>query len=196
MVTRSSPSGSVETTVAFGYDDANRKLWEDQTLAGYPTRRVETPYNADGNRNYLHVPGLYFTSFQYTQRNQLKSVDGFATFKYDLNGNMTRRVGTWHYAHGTWLSYDQLNRPVTIDHGDANQFFQHNHYQYDNLGRQVATWRDEQGNKGERFYYAPTNQLTNVRYNADQVWTGNPVNWDRWVDYGYTPDTLNRWVRE
>lgn len=186
-------TSSNETLVEFGYDAANRQTWEKQTLTGYPTRLVETPRNADGDRAYLHSPGVYWTNFQYTERNQLKSVDGFATFEYDLNGNMTRRRGTWYYEHGTWFSYDQLNRPITIDHGDQYQFFQHNHYQYDGLGRQVATWRDEQASKGERFYYSPTNQLTNVRYNADQVWTGNPVNWDRWVDYGYTSDTLNRW---
>jgi hypothetical protein len=29
--------GTPITTVAFGYDDANRKTWEDQTLAGHPT---------------------------------------------------------------------------------------------------------------------------------------------------------------
>jgi hypothetical protein len=29
-----------ETTIDFGYDDANRKIWEDQTLAGHPTRRA------------------------------------------------------------------------------------------------------------------------------------------------------------
>jgi RHS repeat-associated protein len=27
----------------------------------------------------------------------------------------------------------------------------------------------------------------------EQVWSGNPVNWDRWVDYGYQPGMLNRW---
>ena len=31
-----------------------------------------------------------------------------------------------------------------------------------------------------------------VEYNADQVWTGYPANWDRWVGYSYTPDMLNR----
>ncbi|MEY2506963.1 MAG: hypothetical protein QOH01_1292 [Verrucomicrobiota bacterium] len=38
----------------------------------------------------------------------------------------------------------------------------------------------------------PSGQLTNVRYNADQVWTGAPVNQTRAVDYVYTPDRLNR----
>jgi YD repeat-containing protein len=37
-----------------------------------------------------------------------------------------------------------------------------------------------------------TGQITNVRYNADQVWLGNASNWDRAVDYAYAPDKLNR----
>jgi YD repeat-containing protein len=37
-----------ETAIGYGYDDANRQIWEDQTLAGYSTRRVETPRDADG----------------------------------------------------------------------------------------------------------------------------------------------------
>src|SRR5205085_1104166 len=48
-------TGVNETTVSFGYDDANRKIWEDQTLSGYPTRRVNTPLDPDGNRMYLDV---------------------------------------------------------------------------------------------------------------------------------------------
>ena len=48
------------------------------------------------------------------------------------------------------------------------------------------------GSRGERYWYDVTDQLTNVRYNADQVWTGNPVNWNRAMDYNYTSDRLNR----
>jgi RHS repeat-associated protein len=65
-------------------------------------------------------------------------------------------------------------------------------YQYDRVGREVATWRDEQGGKGERFWYDVTNQLTNVRYNAEQVWTGNPLNANHSMDYTYSSDKLNR----
>src|SRR5437763_92601 len=82
-------TNSGETTVAFGYDDANRKVWEDQTLSGYPTRRVNTPYDADGNRASLEVPGSYWIGYSYTQRNQLASIGSFANFHYDKSGNMT-----------------------------------------------------------------------------------------------------------
>ena len=37
-----------------------------------------------------------------------------------------------------------------------------------------------------------TKQLTSAIYNADNVWTGNPANWNRAVDYTYSADTLNR----
>jgi RHS repeat-associated protein len=57
----------------------------------------------------------------------------------------------------------------------------------------VATWRDEQGGKGEWFQYNALGQLMKVRYNADQVWTGSPSNWNRWVDYDYTDGLLNRY---
>ena len=73
-------------------------------------------------------------------------------------------------------AYDGLNRPTLWEEtrvGDA--WFARSHYQYDRAGREVATWRDEDG-KGERFGYDVTNQITNVSYRADQVSTGNAVN--------------------
>ena len=51
--------GNPETTVVFGYDDANRQTWEEQTVAGFPTRRVETPRDNDGFRNSLNAQGAY-----------------------------------------------------------------------------------------------------------------------------------------
>src|SRR5205807_3750731 len=43
-----------------------------------------------------------------------------------------------------------------------------------------------------RFSYNTTNQLTSVAYQADQVYTGNPINALKTQQYTYTPDTLNR----
>src|SRR5882724_8765595 len=54
---------------------------------------------------------------------------------------------------------------------------------------EVATWRDADG-KGERFGYNALSQSTSAKYNADQVWTGNPVNASRNVTYN--GDALNR----
>jgi RHS repeat-associated protein len=46
------------------------------------------------------------------------------------------------------------------------------------------------GSKGEWFDYDGMGQLTGAAYNADQVWTGNPLNPSRTVSYGV--DALNR----
>src|SRR5438105_10702472 len=104
---------------------------------------------------------------------------------------MTQRKIDWFYSSPTNFQYDELNR-VTMGEQGANGSIGRSHYSYDSNSRETATWRDEQGSKGERFSYSPTNQLTNVSYNADQVWTGNPQNASRTVGYNYTPDTLNR----
>jgi hypothetical protein len=88
--------------------------------------------------------------------------------------------------------YDALNRPTMVENTYAPGGVFRSWYQYDNVGREVATWRDEDSSKGNRYWYNETNQVTNVRYNADQVWTGQPQNPQHSVDYNYTPDRLNR----
>src|SRR5256714_12280786 len=78
-----------------------------------------------------------------------------------------------------------------LDNGDAAVWFSHNHYQYNNVGREVARWREEGGNKGEQFWFNPANEITRAVYQADNVWTGNASNWNRFRDYNYAPDLLN-----
>jgi RHS repeat-associated protein len=91
------------------------------------------------------------------------------------------------------LNYDPLNRPVEWENtGATDNPFVRSWYRYDNVGREVATWRDDQASKGERYSYDVTGRLTNVRYNADQVWLENGSDWDRTVDYAYAADKLNR----
>jgi RHS repeat-associated protein len=192
-----------ETTVVFGYDDANRQTWEEQTVAGFPTRRVETPRDSDGNRSSLNVPGWYALQYDYTQRNQLWHIkDGggtqWFTYTYDLAGNMTKRQDVFPGGVNDSLNipsanYDAINRPTLWENtGAGDAWFARSHYQYDNLNREVATWRDEQGGKGEWFGYDPTGQLTGVSYNADGVSSGNPQNASRTVSYTPTADKLNR----
>ena len=93
--------------------------------------------------------------------------------------------------------YDALNRPMLWEqtgtlNGVSNTAFARSHFNYDNLSRLTASWRDEQAGKGEWFGYNPTGQLTSVKYNADQVNTGTPLNPTRSVTYSMTSDTLNR----
>ena len=193
-----------ETTVAFGYDDANRKVWEDQTVAGHPTRRVETALDADGNRSNLHVPGFYLMQYDYTQRSQLRTIyDGSWTplfnYSYDSAWNMTKRQGVYGGVNDSTKilnaagvsQYDALNRPAIWEQtGAGDVFLARSYQQYDSLGRLKATWRDEQGGKGELFGYNPMGQLTDVSYNADAVYSGTAYNPTRTVSY--TVDALNR----
>lgn len=192
-------SNNNETLVSFGYDDANRKLWEEQTVYGHPTRRIETNWNDDGLPESLVVPAIGWVNVQYAynQRNQLERINdayGNYWFKYDydLNGNMTKRQNVWAgINNATRAEYDELNRPKTWENSSAGAVvFARSHQQYDNLSRMTATHRDEQG-KGDRFWYTPEGQLNVTEYNADNVFV-YPQNWDRWVGYTHTPDTLNR----
>src|SRR6202043_1120678 len=95
------------------------------------------------------------------------------------------------------FAYDELNRVSLAEHGTSSGWiFARSHYQYDPVSREVATWRDEDNGlgsqRGERFSYSPSNQLTSANYNAQQVWSGTPQNATRSVGYTYSPDTLNR----
>jgi RHS repeat-associated protein len=208
-----------ETTIEFAYDAANRKIWEDQTLIGHPTQRVQTDLDNDGNRQNLQIisdpePGVlavlflqkeqsgspYFVHYDYTARNQVKSIygeDWAFNYFYDPSGNMVTREALYNGVSSSTHcpNYDALNRPTIWEQtGPAgpNYFHTVSHYQYDRANREEATWRDEDNGRGERFSYDPTNQLAGVAYNAQNVSTGNPQNATRTVGYAYTLDRLNR----
>ena len=67
------------------------------------------------------------------------------------------------------------------------------HYKYDQVNREIATWRgEEDDNRGERFAYEPTNQLASAAYNGHNVSNGPPTDATRTVTYAYTPDKLSR----
>ena len=167
-----------ETIVAFGYDHANRKIWEDQTVAGLPTRRVETNPDDDGNRATLSVagvPGAYSFTYQYTQRQQLRHINRggspYVEFSYDVNGNLTKRQ---HMAQGqghdsTRFQYDDINRVTQCEQtGHNDQLFARSNYNdYDLVNNLKSISREEDGNKGEIFEYDDANQLQSVSYRAD-----------------------------
>jgi RHS repeat-associated protein len=210
-----------ETTIGFGYDEANRKIWEDQTVAAPPglpttTRRVESHLDADGKRYNLDIAesgmapegdmpamatptGAYSVDYQYTDRNQVKKISGESwaiNYTYDANGNMTTREvqngANSSSTHCPTENYDALNRPTTWEQTGSNGFHALSHYQYDQMNREVATWRDHDSSRGERFTYEPTNQLSHIDYNAQNAWTLNPTGADRTVSYAYASDKLNR----
>jgi RHS repeat-associated protein len=187
-----------ETVVAFRYDDANNKIGEDQTVAGYPTRTLETYPDADNNARSIGVTGVGSYGLEYNERNQLARVQfggaGGSTwynFTYDGNGNLRKRQNVLQGSDSTNFGYDEINRISMVEQsGAGDAVFARSWQQYDNLNRMTATWRDEQGGKGERFGYDIMGQLTTAVYNADNVQTTNPNNWDRSVSYNVDP--LNR----
>ena len=109
---------------------------------------------------------------------------------------MTNVEMRWLYPNGANFAYDALNRITQVEQGNAWQIFTRHHYQYDNVGREVATWRDEESllgtGRGERFEYTATNQLKNAWYQAQNVSTGAHQNAVKTQEYNYTPDMLNR----
>jgi RHS repeat-associated protein len=191
-------TNSGETIVSFGYDAANHRTDDTQQVSGYTAHTIHTDYDADGNRSFAYSETRAWCAwYAYTQRNQIAAMgDGnsgwqWFAFTYDLNGNLTRRHN-WA-GHDQVLAYDELNRTSMVESWFGSGPFARSWYQYDSLGRETATWRDEQSSRGERFAYTPNNQLASVLYNAYNVWLGGtPANWTRAVDYNYTPDRLNR----
>ncbi len=167
-----------ETIVAFGYDHANRKIWEDQTVAGLPARRVETNPDDDGNRTTLSVPGVpgtYSFTYQYTERQQLWHINRggspYVEFSHDVNGNLTKRQ---HMAQGqghdsTRFQYDDINRVTQCEQtGHNDQLFARSNYNdYDLVNNLKSIVREEDANKGELFGYDDANQLQSVSYKAD-----------------------------
>lgn len=195
-----------ETLVSFGYDEANRQIWEEQTVAGHPTRRVETPRDDDGFREALNATGGFGLRYAYTKRGQLRTISDvnsapWFNYSYDRAGNVTVRQDLyWGVNDSTNIldaagvsQYDALNRPMMWEQtAVGNGAFARSHFNYDKLGRLTASWRDEQASKGEWFGYNATGQLTDVKYNADGVSGGNPQNATRTVNYAIASNTLNR----
>jgi RHS repeat-associated protein len=71
-------------------------------------------------------------------------------------------------------NYDALNRPLTWSQTGPNGFYKSSHYQYDHANRETATWREEDGHRGESFEYERTNQLKKATYNALIAATASP----------------------
>lgn len=184
-----------ETIVGFGYDHANRKIWEDQTVYPQPARRVKTELDHDGKRMNLEIvdppveggrfiisaemsgSGYYSIAYDYTERNQLWHIRGTGgedwtfTYGYDASGNMMSRRADYNNTSNSTKcpngDYDALNRPRTWEQTGPNGFYKLSHYRYDRVNREDATWRAENDNRGESYEYEVTNQLKKVSYNTN-----------------------------
>ncbi len=129
-LTKTQP-GNAET---YAYDSLGRLT--DATRNGSATEHYT--YDAVGNR----LSSLTQPTWTYDNDNRLQA-NGSATFTYDANGNVTKKVeagATWTY---TW---DAENRLLQVKKGTAVQTT----YTYDALGRR-ATWK--QGSTTITFDY-------------------------------------------
>jgi RHS repeat-associated protein len=180
------------TGIAFGYDEANNKIYEDQSLTGFPTRRVETDPDSDGNRTDLLVSTNgtvnFGNFFDYTSRNELLNIydisyNPFFKYSYDACGNVTQRLGQ-RLHDTTVLQYDALNRSTLSSQNGLNgSNFATSHYDYEKLGNLQDTYRDEEGGKGERYTYNAVSEMKTAVYSATQVQTTNPLNPTKNVTY-------------
>ena len=169
------------TTTAFGYDNANNRIYEDQTV-GNITRRVQTDPDADGSRKNLLVKTgstINFANyFDYTSRNELLNIkdssqNPFFKYFYDASGNVTQRQNQRLSGDSTMLQDHAMNRPIQCNQnrpGATN--FAVSHYDYTKRGNLRDTWRDEEGGKGEYFTYDDLNQLQSGMYSATGVKPG------------------------
>src|SRR5947207_13213809 len=110
---------------------------------------------------------------------------------------MTNRQGQWYYQSPTRFDYDDLNRPAQVEQEGANGWiFGRSHYQYDKVGRETATWRDEDTGSGsgwgERFEYENSDQVKKGVYNAQNAWTETPQNATNVEEHGYSAENRNR----
>jgi RHS repeat-associated protein len=188
------------TTIAFGYDDANNRIYEDQTITinGLPvTRRVQTDPDADGSRKNLVVKTGSTTNFEnhfnYTSRNELLNIKNGSdvslfTYSYDASGNVTQRVNQAfaNAADKVTLQYDAMNRPtLCAQYAPGNSLpFATSHYDYTKRGNLNYVYRDEES-KGDYFNnYDDLNQLNAVKYSATSASDANPA---KYVTYTLGP---------
>jgi hypothetical protein len=124
------------------------------------------------------------------------------SYAYDAAGNMTMRRGDilGDSTNVPENTYDALNRPTYWEQTRGGGiWFGRSHFQYDNVGREAATWREEDEFKGERFTFNTAGHLTRAEYKASNVWTANSSGWKRFrrrkiyspAAAGYSFETVN-----
>ena len=97
------------TTVAFGYDDANRKIWEDQTLSGvsHPAGQHGgecrwRPRRISLSRGCITSPTIIPGAGNSPMITNTAGVQWFE-YTYDLNGNLKKRQNKYQGLDSTKL---------------------------------------------------------------------------------------------
>ena len=169
-VSRVTALHNAEADISFGYDAANRKTSETETIKSYglnQTHTVTYNYDADGNRSRLVYPQGYDYRYTYTNRGQLASIGlvGSGTpsvqYTYDSAGNRSRR--TIYYGAYTDYAYNainQLSSQTSYFNGSTARF----DYGFDPVNRIKYEQRDS--GVADGFGFDPRNELTGFNQNG------------------------------
>jgi RHS repeat-associated protein len=154
---------------------------ETESIAGGDAKTVSYSYDADSNRanTTYPTPESYGFGYTYTGRNQLRSVNNYATFGYDTRGNLTSRNLVAINKQSTY-SYDTLDRVTQIVHplkGSASRTFNYGYYPHSNdrkWTQRLIVPNSVEHNKGEVFSYDQADQVTAVQLDIASPNTANP----------------------
>ena len=174
---------NAEADIAFGYDAANRKTSETETIKSYGLNQTHTltyEYDADGNRSRLVYPGGWDYRYAYTNRNQLVSIGlaGLGTptvqYTYDVGGNRLRR--STYYGGYTDYAYNAISQLSSQASYFGNGYVARYDYGFDAINR--IKYEQRNSSVADAFGYDALNQLTGYRHDGT-------VNQDGTVSGGY-----------
>ena len=161
---------NAEADITFGYDAANRKTSETETIKSYglnQTHTVTYEYDADGNRSRFVYPQGWDYRLTYTNRNQLAKVQLVSAgtpsvqYTYDVGGNRSRR--TIYYGAYTDYHYNainQLDTQTSYFNGGTARF----DYGFDAANRIKYEQRDS--GVADGFSFDPRSELTGFNQNG------------------------------
>ena len=184
--------GGITPSVTFGYDVASRLTsinnsnanisrvyyndnlmhTEAETITGGYAKTMTYSYDADGNRanSTYPAPESYSFNYTYTNRNQLAGVTNFATFGYNVNGDLTSRSPV--NSTSSTYQYDALDQVTHISHTFVGKDIRTLDYDYDSVGNRKWTQRDN--GTGDVFGYDYADQVTAIQLNIANPRTTSP----------------------
>ena len=235
--------GGLTPSVSFGYDATSRlvtasnananvtRAYYDDNLLQYETEQilvsggrsktVTYTYDADGNRASTQYPAGLFPdapfNYTYTNRNQLKSVVGWASYVYNARGNLTTRTLNANNTTSTYMpdTHDRVTQIVHTLSSNNSRTINYGYWDENNSNDLKWTKRtiissppSPENNKGDVFVYDLADQATgvvldvlnpnttpaptpNIRYdgNGNRMW----FTAYEWLDT-YTTNSLNQYT--
>jgi RHS repeat-associated protein len=164
-----------EADVSFGYDAANRKTSETETIKSYGLNQTHTViygYDADGNRSRLVYPQGWDYRLTYTNRGQLQQIQlawssiPTVAYTYDPAGNRSRRAICFGaYTDYHYNAVNQVDTQTSYFNGSTARF----DYGFDSVGRIKYEQRDS--GVADGFSFDPRNEL--IGFNQNGTLNGN-----------------------